>query len=164
MRGPTPEPGPGTASWRAARWTTGRGVPLLTGASVLAAVAYLAVTDPYRPGAHLVCPVLALTGWYCAGCGAQRAVHSLAHGDLVAAWGMNPLLVVLAPVAVVAWLRWLAHAGRPDLSSGAGARGRAAARAPAGSGSGRVAWLLLTVVVLFAVGRNLPFLAAWPAP
>src|SRR5215210_4913991 len=81
-------------------------LPLAVGAATLAGVLYLAVTDPYVPGGHPVCPLLLLTGFSCPACGAQRAVHSLAHGDLAAAWAMNPLLVALAPVAVVAWVRW----------------------------------------------------------
>ncbi len=56
-------------------------LPLVVGMAALAATAYLGLSDPYRPGAHLVCPVLALTGSVCAGCGGQRAVHELAHGS-----------------------------------------------------------------------------------
>lgn len=38
-----------------------------------------------------------LTGWRCAGCGAQRCVHALLHGHWAEAWQVNPLLVILLP-------------------------------------------------------------------
>src|SRR5215213_10273401 len=81
--------------------------PLAAALAAATLVATLGVTDPYRPGGHPVCPVLALTGFYCAGCGAQRAVHDLAHLDLAAAWGMNPLVVLAVPLAVLLWVRWV---------------------------------------------------------
>jgi hypothetical protein len=125
--------------------------PVVVGVAVLAATAYLGLTDPYRPGAHLACPVLALTGWYCAGCGGQRAVHELARLDLAGAWAMNPLVVLLAPVAVVAWAQWL--------------RRRRGHRPPGRlTRSSLVPWVLVVVVVAFAVLRNAPVLAPWLAP
>ena len=135
----------------------GVGGPLAVGAIALAAVVHLALTDPYRPGGHLVCPVLALTGFFCAGCGAQRAVHDLTQGDLAAAWGMNPLVVLAVPVAATAWARWLASRWRPGSRP---APGRGAVTA----GRGATAWVLLALVVTFAVLRNVPALAPWLAP
>lgn len=41
----------------------------------------------------------ALTGYYCVGCGMTRALHALVHGDLVRAFGMNPLAMLLLPLA-----------------------------------------------------------------
>lgn len=49
-----------------------------------------------------------LTGLDCPGCGSQRAVHSLLHGDVTAAFGYNALLVVMLPyLAVCIWLEFL---------------------------------------------------------
>ena len=46
------------------------------------------------------CPLHATTGIYCPGCGSQRAVHSLLHGDIAGVMGHNllflPALVLLA--------------------------------------------------------------------
>jgi hypothetical protein len=141
---------PGGGSGRAASGALR--LPLAVAAAGLAAVTYLAVTDPYRPGGHLMCPVLALTGLYCAGCGAQRAVHSLAHGELGAAWDMNPLAVLLAPALALAWARWL--------------RGRWRGTPPRRARGVRAAspWLVLVAVVGFAVLRNVPALAPVLAP
>lgn len=44
------------------------------------------------------CPVYALTGLRCPGCGTQRALHALLHGDLGAAWGFNPALLISIPL------------------------------------------------------------------
>ena len=43
------------------------------------------------------CPVKMLTGLECAGCGSQRALHALLHGDIAGAFGHNPLLLVMLP-------------------------------------------------------------------
>ena len=62
-----------------------------------AAVATLALFDPATSGLFPPCPVRYLTGWYCPGCGSLRALHQLLHGNLRAAWSLNPLTVLLSP-------------------------------------------------------------------
>jgi len=57
----------------------------------------LGAFDPATSGGFPPCPVRYLTGWYCPGCGSLRAMHQLLHGNLRAAWAMNPLTVVLLP-------------------------------------------------------------------
>lgn len=47
------------------------------------------------------CPFLMWTGWKCPGCGSQRAIHALLHGDVPAAWGYNALLVVSIPILFI---------------------------------------------------------------
>jgi hypothetical protein len=44
------------------------------------------------------CPFHALTGFDCPGCGSQRAIHSLLHGNFAAAIDYNLLLVFAMPV------------------------------------------------------------------
>ncbi|WP_238402650.1 DUF2752 domain-containing protein [Cellulomonas sp. H30R-01] len=80
----------------------------------------------------------------------MRAVHDLTHGDLAGAWGMNPLLVVLLPLAVAGWVVWTWRAVH--------GRRTQAPRHPAW------AWSFLAVIVSFAVLRNLPQLAPYLAP
>ncbi|MCR6689902.1 DUF2752 domain-containing protein [Cellulomonas sp.] len=104
----------------------------------------LAVRDPHVQGSYGVCPLFSLTGVLCPACGALRATHDLAHGDLAGAWALNPLWVVLVPVLVAGWTWWAARA----------ARGRRVSAPPAWS-----AWALLTAVVVFGVARNIPVLA-----
>ena len=38
-----------------------------------------------------------LTGWQCPGCGATRGVHQLLHGHPLAAFELNPLMMVSLP-------------------------------------------------------------------
>lgn len=61
------------------------------------AIVMLACFDPATSGMFPPCPLHYLTGWYCPGCGSLRALHQLLHGNLSAAWALNPLTVVLLP-------------------------------------------------------------------
>ncbi|MGV9305148.1 MULTISPECIES: DUF2752 domain-containing protein [unclassified Nonomuraea] len=122
------------------------GVALVAGA----AFAYVGLVDPNQPGHYPACPFLALTGWYCPGCGGLRAAHALAHLDPVAALGLNPLIVLAVPVLAYFWTRWLV----------AGWRGRPW-RPPAPRPL--LIWSLLALILVFWVVRNLPF-GAFLAP
>ena len=115
---------------------------MVAGAAV-AVVGYLAVVDPNQAGHYPTCPFLALTGYYCPGCGSLRAIHALAHGDLGAAVGLNVLTVALVPVLLAIWVRWLVTevSGRPR---------------PAPAPAWRI-WALLGVVCVFWLLRNVPF-------
>ncbi len=57
--------------------------------------------NPATAGFYPTCPFLTLTGWYCPGCGSLRAMHQLLHGNLGAAFDLNPLLLMTLPL--VAW-------------------------------------------------------------
>ena len=65
--------------------------------SGLAGGIVLRIFDPATSGMFPPCPFHYLTGLYCPGCGSLRAMHQLLHGNLEAAWAMNPLTVVLLP-------------------------------------------------------------------
>jgi hypothetical protein len=139
-------PGPATARsrLRAAR------TPLLVagGAAVLALG--LVLRDPHQQGSWGVCPLYALTGTFCAGCGGLRATHDLLVGDLAGAWGANPLWVLVVPVLAALWLRWFVRAlrtGRRAVAPGAG-----------------VALAAAAVVVGYSVARNVPAWSAVLAP
>jgi len=114
--------------------------PLVVGAALAAGSLLVAVRDPHQ-GGYPICPVLALTGMACAGCGGLRAAHDLATGDLASAWAMNPLLTVAMPVAAVLWLVWLIRS----------ARGLPAWQPPAWVWIGTV-----LAVLAFSILRNLP--------
>ena len=55
------------------------------------------VTNKYFPS----CIFYKLTGLFCPGCGAQRSIHSLLTGDIIAAVHANILLVFCLPFLVV---------------------------------------------------------------
>jgi hypothetical protein len=125
----------------AARWQTLRG-PALVAAAAGAAVTWVALVDPSRPGRYPTCPFLQLTGHVCPGCGTLRAVHALAHGDLGAAAGLNLLAVAAVPLLAALWLRW--SAARLD--------GRWLPRLPAVA-----IWAPAALTLTFWLVRNLPF-------
>lgn len=60
--------------------------------------------DPNVPGSWGECPFLHLTGFACPGCGTLRAIHALGHGDPATAMSRNPLLLIAAPLLVLAWV------------------------------------------------------------
>jgi len=51
-----------------------------------------------RKGGFPQCPFFLLTGWYCPGCGSQRALSALVHGDFFEAIGYNVLMMLFLPV------------------------------------------------------------------
>ena len=77
------------------------------------------------------CPVHALTGLDCPGCGTARALHAASHGHLREAFRYNPILAVAVPFLVVIVIkpRW---AKKPSVS-----------------------WSVFAVAVLWMLVRNL---------
>mgnify|MGYP005755808125 FL=1 len=130
----------------APRW---RGPAMLAAGAALVAVLWHA--DPNAEGSVLPpCPFQALTGIFCPGCGATRALHALVHGDLAGALAMNPLLVVSLPIIalllarVAGWLPSNWHGLTRKLSD---------ARP----------WAV--VIIGYAVARNIPLEPfSWLAP
>ncbi|MFI8345990.1 DUF2752 domain-containing protein [Streptomyces sp. NPDC085596] len=119
---------------------------LATPAGVLAAVAgafaYVGAVDPNQPGHYPVCPLYALTGLYCPGCGGLRSAHAFVHGDLLGALHDNAAGVAAYFAFAVLWTVWAVRAagGRPmRLTLG---------RTPL--------WVAGSALLLFTVVRNLP--------
>ena len=112
----------------------------LAGAAVVAAVVH--VRDPNAGGSYPTCPFLALTGWYCPGCGSLRALHALTTLDVGTALARNPLTTVAAAALAVGFVRWAGRrwTGRP--------RRRVA--------PGWLLYALAGAVVVYGVVRNLP--------
>lgn len=80
--------------------------PVGIAAAAIGGAVLLRVRDP-RTSTYLPCPFHALTGLWCPGCGATRAVGDLTRGDLAAAASSNVVAVVLAVGAVMVWTLWL---------------------------------------------------------
>ena len=53
--------------------------------------------DPSTSDAFPRCSFLSLTGYKCPGCGIQRAIHALLHGDVAGAFRYNAFLMVAIP-------------------------------------------------------------------
>jgi Protein of unknown function (DUF2752) len=129
----------------------GRRLAAPAAVAVLAAGAtsLLAAVDPNQAGHYPTCPFLFVTGLYCPGCGSLRALHAVAHLDVLTALDRNPLTVLALPFLLLAWAGWTRRCltGRPR----------------AGMLPGWAIWALLGLVLAFWVLRNLPG-AGWLAP
>ncbi|MCL3861876.1 DUF2752 domain-containing protein [Actinotalea sp. K2] len=124
--------------------------PAVVAAGATGALVVVGTLSPYRSGTYPTCPLLALTGLYCPGCGSLRATHDLVNLDVVAALGMNPLTPLALLFLLTSWVAWTWRSvtGRPRRWL-----------APPWA-----LWALLVVILAFAVARNTPFLAPWLAP
>jgi hypothetical protein len=115
--------------------------------AIYAAIACAAIVvreiEPTGSMLYPQCPLHALTGLNCPGCGGLRAVHQALHGHLGAAFRLNPLLFVLLPLAV--------YPVASDLS--VVLRGQPLPRLRLFRG-----WWMVLVGVIFAFGilRNIP--------
>jgi|SRR6185312_4159823 len=129
----------GSRQWRAvALW-----VLLTSGA------AYLFIFEPGRSGFFPLCPFRTLTGFQCPGCGSTRALHQLLHGNVLAAFELNPLLIIFLPVLAAGLIlyTWRAFTGGPSIQLNL---------------PSRYIWAFSAVVVVFWVVRNTaiyPFLS-----
>lgn len=109
----------------------------------LAALMYLYMTKEGE-GAGIPCLFYQMTGFYCAGCGASRALRSLIHLDFLQAFRYNALFTVSFPI-IAAYFCFLGISyilyGKDKISC-------------------KIPFVLLIVLgitsVLFAVIRNIP--------
>ena len=72
-------------------------------AGIFLAILILCVYFYFDPSDHFFprCPFLSMTGLECPGCGSQRAIHALLHGDFVAVWHYNAALYLFFPMLAV---------------------------------------------------------------
>lgn len=82
-------------------------VPALIAGGTAAGLAYIGSVSPYSAGGYPVCPIYALTGLYCPGCGTARCLHSLVNGDVGAAFARNPLIPIVVVALAVMFVRWV---------------------------------------------------------
>lgn len=57
--------------------------------------------DPSKSAYFLKCPLKLTTGFECAGCGVQRALHELLHLRFLEAFKFNPLFVISIPILLI---------------------------------------------------------------
>src|SRR5690606_22142735 len=90
------------------------------------------------------CPFKSLTGFLCAGCGSQRAVHSLLNLELAKAFHYNSLLVIAIPYLLLGAYFDLKPALSPQQLK---LRSRLYGI--------KAIWAVFTIVILFWVLRNI---------
>ncbi|WP_040773185.1 DUF2752 domain-containing protein [Nocardia pneumoniae] len=125
------------------RWR-GAGLPLLVAGVGVGVGVLLHLRDPHVEGSYGTCPVYALTGWYCPGCGGMRAVHNLTDGQILDALHSNLLALPLV-LAFAVWVTdWTIQAwrGRPM-------------RLP--SISRTTMWIFFGLLAVYTVLRNTPW-------
>jgi hypothetical protein len=93
---------PSTRS-RLNRWVCASG---MVGACAAVAT-YVYTVDPNVSKAYPQCPLKALTGIDCPGCGGLRATHSLLHGDIAGAFDHNAIAAIFVPVMAYLIVRWV---------------------------------------------------------
>ena len=111
---------------------------IVTGAGV---VGYF---NPTKVGFYPVCPLYALTGFACPGCGLTRGFHALFHGDVVTAIDHNALLPFFAVLVGFGFIALVYFA----------IRGR---RFPVNLLHPKALYGFLFLLLAFGVTRNLPW-------
>ena len=122
----------------------------LTAAAFATAIAggssLVAYFDPVNAGFFPVCPLFALTGYACPGCGLTRGFHAFFHGDIIPALDFNLLTPVWAVILGWAFVSLVLSA----------VRGRGLPMWPTYP---KFLWVFLVVLCVFGITRNIP---VWP--
>ena len=125
-------------------------VERLAAAAGVAAIAggagVVAYFDPSRTSLFPVCPLFALTGFACPGCGLTRGFHALFHGDIITAIDFNALIPLWVLIFGWVFVSLLLVA----------VRGRGLPMWPTYP---KFLWSFAIVLLGFGVLRNLP---VWP--
>jgi hypothetical protein len=117
-------------------------IGLLIGFTGLAVLFF--VLDPAKHDLFPRCLFNSLTGYYCPGCGSQRAIHSLLHLDFAGVVSYNFLLIP-------ALLLILYHYLRPVLNR------QLNWKLPNIFYIKSTPWIIFGVIIIFWILRNLPF-------
>ncbi|PIF05899.1 MAG: hypothetical protein CSA36_04395 [Draconibacterium sp.] len=103
------------------------------------------ILDPTKNALFPKCTFHSLTGYYCPGCGSQRALHSLLHLDIAGVTHYNFLFIPALLIIIYHYTRPLLnnffHWKLPNIFY-----------------FRQTPWIILAVVVIFSILRNLaPF-------
>lgn len=96
--------------------TARKGIYIIGGLAVISAIATVYfLFDPAGSVWFPRCPFLVLTGFRCPGCGSQRALHALLHGEVAEAWRLNALLLLELPLMALLTAAWVMRRRFPRL-------------------------------------------------
>lgn len=112
-------------------------------ATLAAGSTVVAYYDPTTSHMLPVCPLFALTGFACPGCGLTRGFHALFHGDLVTAVDFNAFVPVWALIFM-----WVAVSLALYAVRGQGL--------PMWPTNPRFMWVFMCFMLVFGVLRNIP--------
>ena len=124
--------------------------PVLGAGALVAATVYVARVDPNGSGGYPPCPLKAMTGLDCPGCGGLRCVHALTQGDIATAADQNLLALIILPIAA-AWMIMTIVSrvrGNTEPVSFIGSNPRLT----------NIFWFsMIGVMLVYTIIRNLPF-------
>jgi len=91
-------------------------IALLVWLGIAAGSVLLFFFNPSTAGFFPLCPFRALTGLQCPGCGSTRACYQLIHLHPIAAFKLNPLMMLTLPFVVYGFLGFTRSAitGQPQ--------------------------------------------------
>lgn len=73
---------------------------ILLAVLALSITAFYSFWNPAENSFLPTCPFKNLTGFYCPGCGGQRAFHAILHGNITEAFHNNLLIFIIIPIAL----------------------------------------------------------------
>ena len=106
-------------------------------------IIFLFLFDPASSIFYAPCIFHKLTGFCCPGCGSLRALHQILHGNLVKAFGLNPLMVLSLPFLGYVFLSRVVLVGRKRSKPGVFI-------------PDFWIWIIGTVILGFWILRNIP--------
>ncbi len=117
--------------------------PLLITACVIGVMAAGVIYFTLDPATNFFprCMFHEVTGLSCPGCGSQRALHALLHGDLPTAWGYNALFILEIPLLLLLAVAWMLRRSHPSLHRILNSRS--------------LILSLLAIIILWTVVRNI---------
>ena len=72
---------------------------------LLLLIIYLLLSNYFH--IYIPCPIKAITGFYCPGCGITRMLYSLINLDFYAAFRYNPLVFLSLPIGLFIYVDYL---------------------------------------------------------
>ena len=120
---------------------------ILAAAGIVIAAAGVAVVGYFNPttaGFFPVCPLHAMTGLNCPGCGLTRGFHALFNGDVLGALHFNAMLPIFLAVGIYLIISLVSVVFR-----GRGLQFNIF--------KPQLLWIFLVILVIFGIVRNLPF-------
>jgi hypothetical protein len=114
------------------------------------ATAFLYLVDPHRHAVYPQCLLYNTTGFYCAGCGATRALYALLHGRVIEALHDNLLFIGALPLIAFVTGSYFLAAWRRNAWPETVIDSRQLTRRAVG---------LVALLLVFSILRNLP---GWP--